>query len=176
MPMAGYKNTRLCPQDEVPPMPQVLPGINNNTLSINDEIDNDSEDSMPFVQLATYANVIESNDDSTSNVFIFNAFADKRTGILYSNLTGTFPFMFLEGNVCFRAVYHYKSNAILALRIAIFANNTILAAYQQQFKLFESKGHKIKVNVMDNQASKVIKNISPHNNAIISSRNPTITG
>ena len=84
--------------------------------------------------------------------------------------------MSLEGNVCFLVVYHYESKAILVLPIANFANDTILAAYQQQLKLLESKGHKIKVNVMDNQASKVIKNISPHNNAIISSRNPTITG
>ncbi len=65
--------------------------------------------------------------------------------------------MLLEGNVCLLVVYHYESKAILVLPIANFANNTILAAYQQQLKLLESKGHKIKVNVMDNQASKVIK-------------------
>jgi hypothetical protein len=32
-----------------------------------------------------------------------------------------------------------------------------MAAYKQQFKLLESKGHKIRLNVMDNQASHVIK-------------------
>jgi hypothetical protein len=138
-------------------MPQILPGVDNNAISIDKKIDNDSEDSIPFVQPSTIANVIESNDDSTANVFIFAAFADKRTGVLYSNLTGTFPFMSLERNVYFLVVYHYESNAILALPIANFANNTILATYQQQFKLLKSKGHEIKVNVIDNQASRVIK-------------------
>jgi hypothetical protein len=137
-------------------MPQVLPGIINNAISIDNKIGNDSEDGMPFDQPSTNANVIESDDESTANVFIFAAFADKRTGILYSNLTGTFLFMSLEGNVCFLVVYHYESNAILALPFANFADDTILTAYQQQFELLESKGHKIKESVMDNQASKVI--------------------
>jgi hypothetical protein len=65
--------------------------------------------------------------------------------------------MSLEGNVCFLIVYHYKSNAIMALPIANFMDECILAAYKQQFKLLKLKGHKIKLHVMDNQASKVIK-------------------
>ncbi len=129
-------------------MLQVLPGVDNNAISFDNKIDDDSEDSMPFVRPSTNANVIESDNDSTANVFIFAAFADKRTGILYFNLTSTFPFMSLEENVCFLVVYYYESNAILAFPIANFANDTILAAYQQQFELLESKGHKIKVNVM----------------------------
>jgi hypothetical protein len=80
--------------------------------------------------------------------------------------------MSLEGNVCFLIVYHYESTAILALPIAKFADNTILAAYQQQFELLKLKGHKIKVNVMDNQASKVIKSTSPRcNNLLIEPNN-----
>jgi hypothetical protein len=102
-------------------------------------------------------NIIEPNEETTANVFCFAAFADKHTGVLYSNLTGTFPFMSLEGNVCFLVVYHYKTNAILALPIKNFTDECILAAYKQQFKLLQSKGHKIKLNVMDNQASRVIK-------------------
>jgi hypothetical protein len=70
---------------------------------------------------------------------------------------GTFPFMSLEGNVCFLVVYHYESNTILAVMIANFADNTTLATYQQQLKLLKSKAHEIKVNVIDNQASRVIK-------------------
>jgi hypothetical protein len=48
-PQQGIRSTRRGPQDEVPPMPQVLPGVNNNAISIDKEIDNDSEESMPFV-------------------------------------------------------------------------------------------------------------------------------
>jgi hypothetical protein len=63
-------------------MPQVLPGVDNNAISIDNEIDNHSENSMPFVRPSTNANVIESNNNSMANVFIFAAFVDKRTGIL----------------------------------------------------------------------------------------------
>jgi hypothetical protein len=51
--------------------------------------------------------------------------------------------MSLKGNVCSLVVYHYKSNAILVLPINNFANNAILAAYQQQFELPESTGKKL---------------------------------
>jgi hypothetical protein len=110
-------------------MPQILPSIDNNAISIDDKIGNDSEDSIPFVQPSKNPKVIESNDDSTANVFIFAAFVDKRTGILYSDLTGTFPFMSFEGNVCFLVVHHYESNAILVLPVVNFSDNTILATY-----------------------------------------------
>ncbi len=36
-------------------------------------------------------------------------------------------------------------------------NAAILAAYRQQFESLKSKGHKIQLNVMDNQASNIIK-------------------
>jgi hypothetical protein len=157
-PRQGIRSTRRCPQDGGPPMPQVRPGVNNNKISIDNKSDDDSADKITFVQPSMNANVIESDNDSIAKVFIFDVFADKRTGFLYSNLTGAFPFMSLEGNVCFLVIYHYKSNSILALPIANFADNTILAAYQQQFEPPKSKGHKFKVNVMDNQASKIIKN------------------
>jgi hypothetical protein len=62
-----------------------------------------------------HANIIESDDDSPTNVFVFAAFADKNTGIIYSDLTRTFPFMSLEGNVCFLIIHHYEANVILAV-------------------------------------------------------------
>jgi hypothetical protein len=101
------------PRDDVP-------------VVINKEFDKVSEDSIPFVRPA--ANIIESNNDSEANIFIFAAFADKRTGMLYSNLTGTFPFISLEGNVCFLIIHHFESNTILALPIANFDDEMILAA------------------------------------------------
>jgi hypothetical protein len=45
----GIRSTRRPPQDEVPLMPQILPGINNHAISIDDKIEDDSEDSIPFV-------------------------------------------------------------------------------------------------------------------------------
>jgi hypothetical protein len=92
-----------------------------------------------------------------ANVFIFAAFADKQTGTLYSDITGTFPFMSLEGNICFLVVYHYETNGIMAVPLPNFMDDAILKAYQSQFELLEARGHKIRLNVMDNQANAVIK-------------------
>jgi hypothetical protein len=106
-------------------------------------------------------NYIANNDDSTySNIFCFGGFADKKSGIIYKNLTGLFPYMSLQGNVCFLIVYHYETNAILTLPISGLDNNTIFAAYKTQFEFLENKGHKIKLNVMDNKCTKQIKNFS----------------
>jgi hypothetical protein len=51
--------------------------------------------------------------------------------------------MSLEGNVCFLVVYHYETNAIMAVPIPKFTDDAILQAFCQQFELLESKGHKI---------------------------------
>ncbi len=99
---------------------------------INDEskVDNISEPSINVGPTKHSPNVIVKDDDSSiGNIFCFGAFADKQTGILYNNLTGSFPYMSLEGNVCFLIVYHYESNAILTLPISGFDDNTIFAAY-----------------------------------------------
>jgi hypothetical protein len=65
--------------------------------------------------------------------------------------------MSLEGNVCFLVVYHYEFNAILALPILGFSDDIIFQAYKQIYEMIKSKGFVIRFNVMDNQASKVIK-------------------
>ncbi len=110
-------------------------------------------------------NVIVEDDDSSIGIFFcFGAFADKRTGILYNNLTGLFPYMSLKGNVCFLIVYHYESNAILVLPIPWFDDNTIFAAYKTHFEFLESKCHKIRLNMMDNQCTKQIKKFLTANN------------
>ena len=67
--------------------------------------------------------------------------------------------MSLEGNVCYLIVYHYESIAILGLPISGFDDNTVFAANKTQFEFLESKGFKIKLNVMDNQCTKQIKKI-----------------
>jgi hypothetical protein len=88
-----------------------------------------------------------------------------------------FPFMSLTGNVCFLIVYHYETNASLALPIANLEGNTIFKGYRTQFEFLESKGHKIKLNLMDNEASCQIKQflmknkfnlllVKPHNHRV----------
>ncbi len=121
-------------------------------MAINEDVSYDSNNIVPLHHIAhDNANIIKDYAiPHDANVFCFTAFTDKRTGTLYINLTGLFPFMSLEGNICFLVVYHYKTNAIMALPISGFSNKVIFAAYKQQYELLASKVHIIKLNVMDN--------------------------
>jgi hypothetical protein len=56
-----------------------------------------------------------------------------------------------------------SSSAILGLPISGFDDNTVFAAYKTQFEFLESKGYKIKYNVMDNQCTKQIKKFLTNN-------------
>ena len=91
-----------------------------------------------------------SDDESIANVFCFGAFADKVSGVVYNDLTGNFPFMSIDGSVCFFVLYHYKTNAILVKPIANVVDRSIFAAYKEIFETLEAKGYKPKMNVMDN--------------------------
>jgi hypothetical protein len=146
-PQLGIHST----QHKDAPEPIAAPTPTNPALYNNKSTNCLIFDVQPF--LATNANVIEDKDTSSdANIFCFATFADKQTGIIYNDLTKTFPFMSLKGNVCFLIVYHYEMNAILALPIAGFSDSINFAAYQQQYNLLKSKVYKIHLNVMDNQA------------------------
>ncbi len=150
-PHQGIRSTT--PQPPRLPMPtQPLPRSHNSESEYiyAPHVNDDMIDNGP--------NYIADKENSTdSNIFCFSAFADKRSGIIYNDLTGSFPCMSLQGNICFLIVYHYESNAILTLPIPSLNNDTIFAAYKTQFESLESKGHKIKLNVMDNQCTRQIK-------------------
>jgi hypothetical protein len=123
-------------------------------------------------------NLIGDNDDeSIANVFCFGAFANKNSGIVYHNLTGSFQFMSYNGSICFFILYHHESNAILGTQIASLDDISIFEAYKKQFENLVAKGFKPKLNVMDNQATKHIKKflnkneckvqlVEPHNHRV----------
>jgi hypothetical protein len=146
-PRQGICSTRWVPPVPSPSIvrsrivPEVIHPIAHAHVHVMDNNDKDSEDSIHMH--VPHANVIESDDNSDGNVFVFAAFADKQNGTLYSDLTGAFPLMSLERNVCLLVVYHYKTNAIMVVPIANFTDDAILKAFRQQFELLESKGHKI---------------------------------
>jgi hypothetical protein len=52
---------------------------------------------------------------------------------------------------------------ILALPIANLEDTTIVEGYKKQFEFLASKGQKIKLNFMDNQASRQIKRFLTQN-------------
>jgi len=83
--------------------------------------------------------IVEDDDSPVGNIFCFAAFADKHTGVLYNDLTGLFPYMSLEGNVCYLIVYHYESNAILGLPISGFDDNTVLQRTKHSSNFWKAK-------------------------------------
>jgi len=87
-------------------------------------------------------NYIPDDDESIANVFCFGAFADKVSGVVYNDLTGNFPFMSIDGSVCFFVMYHYETNAILVKAIANVDDRSIFEAYKEIFETLEAKGYK----------------------------------
>jgi hypothetical protein len=74
-------------------------------------------------------------------------------------------------------MYHYETNSILVTPIANLDDKSIFEAFKAKFKMLEEKGYKPKVNVMDNQATKYIKQfltkkectlqlVKPHNHRV----------
>ncbi len=121
--------------------------------------------------------MIENNNELIANVFCFGAFADKVMGVVYNDRTGNFPFMSLDGSVCFFVMYNYKMNSILATPIANMDDKSIFEAFKATFEMLEEKGYTLRVNVMDNQATKYIKQfltkkecklqlVEPHNHRV----------
>jgi hypothetical protein len=86
--------------------------------------------------------------------FVLAPLQTKITGVVYNNLTGNFRLMLLNGSICFFVMYHYKTNSILATLIANLDDKSIFVAYKTDFEWLEWKGFKLKLNVMDNQATK----------------------
>jgi hypothetical protein len=126
-----------------------------------------------------HPNVIldDESDPSVANIFAFGAFADKNSSIAYHDLTGSFPFISLDGSVCFFVLYPYESTCILADPITVLDDKTIFEENRKQFDNLTKKGFKPKPNVMDNQATKYIKQfldknkcklqlIEPHNHRV----------
>ena len=119
----------------------------------------------------------DDTDKSIANIFCYGAFADKRSGVVYNDLTGNFPFVSFDGSVCFLVLYHYEANAILATPIAGLDDKSIFKAYKANFDDLTARGFKPKLNVMDNQATKHIKQfltaedcklqlVEPHNHRV----------
>ena len=90
-------------------------------------------------------------------MFCFGAFADKQSGVMYNDLTRKFLIMLLDGSVCFLVMYHYETNAMFAIPIAGLDDVSIFEAYKKNFDKLTAKGLKVKLNIMDNQATKHIK-------------------
>ena len=79
-----------------------------------------------------YQNIIPNDSDALiANVFCFGAFSDKRTGVMYNDMTGNFPFVSLDGSVCYLIIYHYETNSILATPITGLTDVIVFESYKK---------------------------------------------
>ena len=73
------------------------------------------------------------NEPQADNIFYYAALADKQQGILYTDATGEFPEMSLDGKQYFSVAYDYDTNYIFALPIANVQDKTIIKAFNKVF-------------------------------------------
>jgi hypothetical protein len=113
-----------------------VPSVHSKDTSVYNEL-------MP-INGANEPHLIISKDkeESIANIFAFGAFADKNNGSVYYDLMGLFPFMSLDGSVCFFVLEHYKSNCILPAPIAGLDDISIFNALKTQFEELAVKGFK----------------------------------
>ncbi len=152
-PRKGLQSTTPKPTCPFLPRPPCAPSIHQPVmpgLIPDDNHEDDSNEPRP-------AFIDDINNESIANVFCFGAFANKNTGVVYNDCTDNFPFMLLDGNICFFVMYHYETNTIFATPIPGLDSQSILDAYKKNFEFLVSKGYTPKINIMDNQATNAIK-------------------
>ncbi len=88
-------------------MPGLIPDNKDDKLMPDLIPDDKNRENQPAL-------ITDVEGKSIANIFCFGAFANKNTGIVYNDCTGNFPFMSLDGNVCFFVMYHYETNTIFA--------------------------------------------------------------
>ena len=80
----------------------------------------------------TNTNLIPNNEplDGTNNIFCYAALADKQTGTLYTDATGSLPARSLDGNQLYLVAYDYDTNYIFAVPVAsqTFSNASIISS------------------------------------------------
>ena len=96
-PCKGLQSTIPKPTRPFLPRPACAPSIHQPVMpgltSDEDQEDNSNKPRPTFID--------DINDESIANVFCFGAFANKNTGVVYNDCSGNFPFMPLNGNICY---------------------------------------------------------------------------
>ena len=101
--------------------------------------------------------IISNDEPQTNNIFCYDALTDKQEVTLYTDATGAFPEMSLDGKQYFFVANDYDTNYIFALPIANVQDKTIIEAFNKIFAELTRKGHKPTFNVTDNQVVTPLK-------------------
>ena len=92
-----------------------------------------------------------------NQLFCFVGMIDKKDGTIYVDNTGNFPITSIDGMKAVFILYDWTSNAILATPIATATDEQMIKAFKENINYLTSRGFKPSFNIIDNVASKAIK-------------------
>ena len=81
----------------------------------------------------TTPDIILNDEPQTSNIFCYAEFSDKKEDTLYTDTTGAFPEISLDGKQYFFVAYDYDTNYVFALPISNVQDKTIIKAFDKIF-------------------------------------------
>ena len=93
----------------------------------------------------------------TTNIFCCAALGDEVSGTFYTDITGAFPAVSLEGMHYYFIAYKYDTNTIISKPVTDLKDETILKAFEEVFNELTEKGYNRTSNVTNNQAARPIK-------------------
>jgi hypothetical protein len=94
-------------------------------------------------------------DDGIKTHFMYAAVVD--AGQIYTDQTGRFPVIPIRGNVSIMVLYEYDGNAIMVEPIKNNKAAKVLPSFQVMEQKLTSRGLKPKLMILDNEASKLLK-------------------
>ena len=92
-----------------------------------------------------------------NQLFGFMVHQDKKTGIMYTDLTGNFTVRSIDGYTCFFVLYNWTTNAILATPMKDAKDDSMIRAFKENMEHLGDRGFKLSFNIINNVASKAIR-------------------
>ena len=83
--------------------------------------------------------------------------ADMNDGTIYTDLSGRFPTRSYRNMQYIFVAYAYQPNAIILEPMKSRESTSMVEAFQNVYEYLKKCGHKPKLNVMDNECSKAVK-------------------
>ena len=103
--------------------------------------------------------IFPSREEITNLLFSAIGLADPDTGIVFTNITGQFPFTRNWGMQYMLILYAYDSSSILVGLIKLRSDSDILRANYILYDTLETTIYAPKLNTMHNDASKELKQL-----------------
>ena len=91
-----------------------------------------------------------------NHLFTIMAYIDKKDGIMYTDLTGNFLVRSIDEYTAFFILYDWTTNTILGTPTKDATDESMVAAFKENFEYLAERGFKPVFNIIDNVASKAI--------------------